>query len=91
MGGFAASGNNGFENTKTLLKHVEPGKEYYFKCGEHAAIVRKNNNTFEFLELQGVKKANGFQILDQSVLKKRFGSNNGKIKRAKQSTYYKIL
>ena len=74
-GGFAATGNNGIENAKTLLKHVEPGKEYYFRSGEHAAIIRKKNNTFEFLELQGKKQANGFHTLDQSVLKKRFGTN----------------
>lgn len=79
-GGFAATGYNGIQNTKTLLKHVEPGKEYYFKCGEHAAIIRKKNDAFEFLELQGVKKANGFHTIDQSILEKRFGSKNGKIK-----------
>lgn len=77
-GGFAATGNNGFENAETLLKHVESGKEYYFRSGEHAAIIRKKNNTFEFLELQGKKKADGFLILDQSVLKERFGTNISK-------------
>ena len=36
-----------------LLKQVEKNKEYYFACGEHAAIVRRTiNDTLQYLELQ---------------------------------------
>lgn len=37
-----------------LLKRVASGKEYYFACGRHAAIVRKNQDDgkLQYLELQ---------------------------------------
>lgn len=36
-----------------LLKQVEKNKEYYFACGQHAAIVRKTaNDKLQYLELQ---------------------------------------
>ena len=36
-----------------LLKKVETGKEYYFYCGRHAAIVRKTEDgVLQYLELQ---------------------------------------
>lgn len=41
VGGFSAKKNNGFKNAEALLRHVEPGKEYYFTSGRHVAIIRK--------------------------------------------------
>lgn len=78
-GGFYSVNYNGFENAKTLLQHVEPGKEYYFTCGEHAVIIRKKENDFEYLELQKSNKKNGFHILSESILNRRFGVKKRKI------------
>lgn len=55
-----------------LMKKMEGGKEYYLATGLHASIVRKADNGYEFLELQSAKN-NGWQNLDSSVLKNRFG------------------
>ncbi len=71
-GGFSVKTNNGFKNAKALLKHVEPGKEYYFTSGCHAAIVRKTGNKFEFLELQDRPQKNGFRPLTGLDLEERF-------------------
>ena len=52
---------------------------------KHAAIVRLKKNSrqekkiFEFLELQGLKKENGFQELTESVLKRRFFARKGNV------------
>ena len=72
-GGFVVKKRNGFENAKALLKHVEPGKEYYFTSGDNAAIVRRNGTDFEFLELQDeFKEGNGFWPLTMAALDERF-------------------
>lgn len=58
---------------RKLLKEVKEGKEYYFGCGEHAAIIRKTSRGFEFLELQDPKEnGNGFDPLTDRRLKSRF-------------------
>jgi hypothetical protein len=62
---------NDFKATKELLEKAENGKEYYLATGRHAAIVRKNDNLVEYLELQS-KIVNGFKPFDDTVLKKRF-------------------
>ena len=73
-GGFKANSPNGFENAEILLQHVEPKKEYYFVSSEHAAIIRKTNENFEYLELQNKKTKNGFRPLTSDVLEARFGT-----------------
>lgn len=72
VGCFAVKKNNGFKNAAALLQHVEAGKEYYFTCGRHVAIIRKKGNNFEFLELQKKPENNGFKPLTSLDLKKRF-------------------
>lgn len=67
------SGKNDFESANNLLNRIESGKEYYLAIGEHAAIVRKNGDYFEYLELQHPGSRNGWNYLDDYVLLKRFG------------------
>ena len=55
-----------------MLSTVKEGKEYYFGCGEHGAIVRRQNGKLQYLELQGANGDNGFKELNYNVLKKRF-------------------
>lgn len=65
-----------------LLHQVQPGKEYYFTVGQHAAIVRKNENGWiEYLEMQsGREGGNGWQGLGDNdklideMLKWRFNA-----------------
>lgn len=52
---------------------VEIGKEYYFTCGQHAAVVRRTATGLEFLELQSAT-SNGWKPLNDTVLKYRFGA-----------------
>ncbi|WP_295037303.1 phage minor head protein [uncultured Fibrobacter sp.] len=84
-GGFRVTEANGFKSAEKLLQHVEKRKEYFFTSGKHAAIVRLKKNSrqekkiFEFLELQGLKKENGFQELTESVLKRRFFARKGNV------------
>nr|DAQ60834.1 MAG TPA: hypothetical protein [Caudoviricetes sp.] len=66
-----AKNTNDFKATKELLENVENGNEYYLATGRHAAIIRKNDNLVEYLELQS-KIVNGFKPFDETVLKKRF-------------------
>lgn len=77
-GGFAISNYNGFKNAEYLLKYVEPGKEYYFTCGKHSAIIRKKGKEFEFLELQDEKENNGFKPLTNDDITIRFITRKNK-------------
>ena len=68
------SGTDDIENANTLLSSMTPGKEYYLASGQHAAIVRRNeNNGFEYLELQHPSNGNGWHNLDNNILTHRFG------------------
>ena len=62
---------------KHLLKMVEEGKEYYFACGNHAAIVRKFEDRLQYLELQSGSR-NGWKMFDSDdvgwTLRHRFGA-----------------
>lgn len=73
VGGVVASNTNDFKKAVELLKTVSEGKEYYFTCGAHAAIVRKIGTSYEYLELQS-KNSNGFKPLTNMALKQRFGA-----------------
>lgn len=65
---------NDIKATHELLKFVEPGRYYYLATGKHAAIIRKIQERFEYLELQSRHSDyNGFQELTDSELKYRFG------------------
>lgn len=62
-----------------LLKQVEKGKEYYFACGRHAAIVRRtDDNILQYLELQS-RSRNGWKNFDGNPrydLSTRFGNKS---------------
>lgn len=73
VGGIVAKHTNDFTKAKDLLATVVEGKEYYFTCGSHAAIVRKTSKGFEYLELQS-SSTNGWKPLDDKVLRWRFGA-----------------
>lgn len=73
LGGKVIKHTNDFTAFKTLLKDVKDGHEYYFSCGKHAAIIRKNGKDYEYLELQSATE-NGFKKLNSDVLKRRFGA-----------------
>lgn len=63
---------DGYKSAHNNLKRVEPDKEYLFVAGIHCAIVRRQGNTFEYLELQSPTD-NGFKKLNDYELKERFG------------------
>lgn len=63
---------NDFVAIKRLIVNTEVGKEYYLGIGKHAAIIRKTEKQFEYLELQSATE-NGFKHLNMNVLKDRFG------------------
>lgn len=70
--GIIASEYDDFKAANKLLKEVKEGKEYYLAIGKHAAIVRKSESGYEYLELQS-RIINGFKPLTQKLLKYRFG------------------
>ena len=63
---------NDYKAVKELLTFVKEKKEYYLETGKHAAIIRRGDRGFEYLELQS-ETENGFKKLDSFVLKIRFG------------------
>jgi len=76
VGGTVVEHTSDFVKADMLLKQVKVGKEYYFTCGKHAAIVRKTESgVYEYLELQS-PKSNGFKELNSRVLWKRFGAQH---------------
>lgn len=64
-----------------LLKRVQQGKEYWFACGRHAAIVRKNEaGQLQYLELQSAN-ASGWHDFGKNVRGKlawRFGADSSR-------------
>lgn len=62
-----------FKAANALFKQVESGKEYYFCTGSHAAVIRKVNDSIEYLELQSATR-NGWHPLDKQTLKWRFSA-----------------
>ena len=65
---------NDFRAVKNLFANVVEGKEYYLATGRHAAIVRKVQGQYYYLELQAPNESNrnGFHELNDLVLKYRF-------------------
>lgn len=67
---------NDFKAVKKLLSRVEPGKEYYLATGRHAAIIRKVEKGYEYLELQSPETKgypiNEFRNLNDKELRDRF-------------------
>lgn len=57
-----------------VLKTIEKGKEYFLAVGRHAAVVKRNDSGFEYLELQASSERNGWHPLTNDSLSKRFGA-----------------
>ena len=70
---FKVKGYNDFKNATELLKNVQPGKEYFFTAGKHAAIVRQSATGIDYLEMQSGWRKNTWYNLTEGVLKHRFG------------------
>jgi len=75
---------NGITGAQEALAMMEQGKQYYFFAGQHAAIVRRTGNAFEYLELQTVSN-NGWHELTTAALRDRFG-----VKRSRTSYGVKL-
>lgn len=72
---------NGVDDTacvEQLMSHMEPGRQYYMATGEHAAVVRLNNDgIYQYLELQnGNPSVNGWHSLTPWALSSRFRCND---------------
>lgn len=63
---------NDFKAAATLVTEMKENKEYILSIGKHAAIVRKNGERFQYLELQS-ESGNGWNPLTNNTLKWRFG------------------
>lgn len=72
---------NDLKGAAEAFKHVEPGKEYYFATGRHAAVVRLSPDTgkLQYLELQSARRTylNGWHDFDiygstEATLRGRF-------------------
>jgi len=64
--------SNDIKAVGELVKGVEQGKEYILATGSHAAIIRKVEKGFEYLEMQSDKDS-GWHTLNNDVLRWRFG------------------
>lgn len=71
--GIVVKGGNDFTIAHELLDNVEEGKEYFFTAGKHAAIVRKTETGYEYLEMQSGWRKNTWYGLNDVELKNRFG------------------
>lgn len=65
------------QGTIDVLKNLELNKEYYLATGKHAAIVRKLDTGYQYLELQSMYQ-NGWMPFERygsmaATLNKRFG------------------
>lgn len=72
---FNYSDRNDVRGANEVLKNVAPGKKYYLRTGRHAAVVRKNGDVLEYLELQSSTN-NGWHPLTDLQLRYRFGGRS---------------
>lgn len=71
-------GQDDFDSAGRLFGGMESGKEYYLAIGQHAAIVRRNGDHIEYLELQHPSGGNGWHELSAFLLEKRFGCSRAR-------------
>lgn len=74
----ADSAKSSLTNGKRILAQLTEGKEYYLSVGRHAAIVRNNQGTYQYLELQS-SRSNGWKDFGNDVgytLQNRFGCSS---------------
>lgn len=75
FGGVVEKHTNDYTAAHKLFKQIEDKKEYYFACAKHAAVVRKTDSGFEYLEMQSrYADNNKWKPLNDAVLKSRFGA-----------------
>ena len=70
--GYIETTVNDFTGAHKVLKNVESGKQYFFRTGKHAAIVRQGANGLEYLEMQSSWRSQGWYTLDDDALDWRF-------------------
>ena len=68
-------GTNDIACANNLLSGMEDGKEYYLATGLHAAIVKRAEDGYRFLELQSPDRT-GWKPLDNDTLTYRFGCSS---------------
>lgn len=64
--------SNEIKEGMEILKGIKDNTEYYFAIGQHASIVRKVDDSLEYLELQS-RLNNGWHKLNENELRHRFG------------------
>ena len=69
---FSVIDKNDVRGANEVLKNVKADKKYYLRTGKHAAIVRKNGDDIQYLELQSTYR-NGWHTLTNDQLRFRFG------------------
>lgn len=72
LNAISAKGYDDFKLSYQVLEKAEKDKEYLLLTGKHAALVRRNEMGFEYLELQSATD-NGYKRLSTRKLKERFG------------------
>ena len=71
-------GTNDIATANQLLSGIQNGKEYYLATGGHAAIVKRNGNGYQYLELQHPSNGNGWHNLSDYILRQRFGCRDSR-------------
>lgn len=71
VGAEEETNRDGYKSAHATLDKMVEGKEYWFECGRHAAIVRKTEKGYEYLELQSSSNNGWFPLTDRT-LKNRF-------------------
>lgn len=83
--GIVDAGYKEIDVAVSMLKKIEPTKEYILSTGKHAAIVRNHNGVAQYLELQ--EEDWGWYTLDERALLQRFGCR----KSVRRTAYGKTL
>ncbi len=65
--------DTGWEKLKSA--NLEDGVEYLIGYAQHMSVIRRNKNSFEYLELQSLY-SNGWHKLNSGELKSRFGAKD---------------
>lgn len=90
VGGITISDTDDYVCASKLLGNVKSGSEYFFSVGKLSAVVRRNGDRYEFLEMQQSRNNKWF-TLDNSALRDRFKAVKKNVEKGVESINYGFL
>lgn len=90
VGGIMISDTNDYVCASKLISSIGNKDLYFLSIGQHSAVVRRNGDRYEFLEMQQSRNNKWF-TLDNSALRDRFKAVKKNVEKGVESINYGFL